>query len=253
MALRTRRRLWLPAILLAACLMSHFAVDLRGLRRLRVAVPAPVEERDRTKSIGGVGFLLSVWSVPLIATLSYTTNMRYGTIGEPVSTVSDTGHASRTISFPYFFIRWLGAVPLGRAFLIGIAIVASVGFCGAPRSRCSSSPRRAGSRLSGPSHPRVEPTAAVLVPGIFLLMGIGVAELIRGAGWLGGRSWRWVRSRSGSRTSRTSWTGSRVRRTNGFTRRGYDRRRRRWSGGGGAGFRLLAPSLVWTSDWWRSS
>ena len=91
-ALRTRRRLWLPAVFLAACLMSHLVVGIF------VAFGAfavwlfqhPLKSATRAISIGGVGVLLSaVWSLPLIVTLKYTTNM----LIDEAETVDDTEHA----------------------------------------------------------------------------------------------------------------------------------------------------------------
>jgi hypothetical protein len=79
-SLRTRRRLWLPAVLLACAVLSHIVVGIfvvvgalimwlfhRPIRSLRVA-----------GAVGAVGALLTAfWSVPLLATFAYTANMRY--------------------------------------------------------------------------------------------------------------------------------------------------------------------------------
>ncbi|HEY5164675.1 MAG TPA: hypothetical protein VIJ44_01865, partial [Acidimicrobiia bacterium] len=135
-ALRTRRAPWLPAVLLAATMMSHLVVAVFALlgaavvfvgARPRPTVPHPATRRailggvlaaggillavmsgsylaggllvvvglgivvfqiwpaatvTRAAAIGAVGALLTaVWSVPLVATLQYTTDMRYGSIG----------------------------------------------------------------------------------------------------------------------------------------------------------------------------
>jgi hypothetical protein len=79
-SLDTGRHLWLPAVLLAATVLSHIVVAVfavvgallvwlvrRPLRTWRVATP-----------IGVVGALLTaVWTVPLLVTQSYTASMRY--------------------------------------------------------------------------------------------------------------------------------------------------------------------------------
>ena len=79
-SLRTRRRLWLPAVLLAGAVLSHIVVGIffviaalvvwlfhRPLRTFRIA-----------GAVGIVGALLTAfWSVPLLATFAYTANMRY--------------------------------------------------------------------------------------------------------------------------------------------------------------------------------
>jgi hypothetical protein len=78
--LRTGRRPWLPAVLLACCVMSHIVVAFfaaflglvvwlcyRPRRTWRIAIPVSV-----------VGLLLTAtWSFPLVATNSYTSSMRY--------------------------------------------------------------------------------------------------------------------------------------------------------------------------------
>ncbi len=79
-SLRTGRRIWLPALLLAVTILSHVVVGIfvvvgavvvwlfyRPLRNLRVAV-----------AVAAVGALLTAfWTVPLLATFGYTANMRY--------------------------------------------------------------------------------------------------------------------------------------------------------------------------------
>jgi hypothetical protein len=203
-ALRTRRRLWLPAVLLAACLMSHLVVGILALfGAFAVWVfQHPLKSATRAMSIGAVGFLLSaVWSIPLIATLSYTTNMRYGTIGEPVSTCKTVspGQCYPDYLFPKYFFDPGGWEPYrwGAYILIGIAIIAAVGFL-----RRSTFTVLVLTALSGlafrfwselGSHVWNLRLLSFWYLGIHLLMGIGAAELIRGAGWLAGRGWRWAR------------------------------------------------------------
>jgi 6-pyruvoyl-tetrahydropterin synthase related domain len=88
-ALDHRRRLWLPAVLLAAVVMSHLVVAIFAVLAAiviwltrRGAIP----NLRRFAAIGAVGVLLTaVWSVPLLATLGYTTDMRYEPIDHYVA------------------------------------------------------------------------------------------------------------------------------------------------------------------------
>ncbi len=78
--LRTGRRPWVPAVLLACCVMSHIVVAMfaaflglvvwlcyRPRSTWRIAIPVSV-----------VGLLLTAtWSFPLVATQAYTSSMRY--------------------------------------------------------------------------------------------------------------------------------------------------------------------------------
>jgi hypothetical protein len=202
-ALRTRRRLWLPAVLLAACLMSHLVVGiLAAFGAFAVWLfQHPLKNATRALSIGAVGVLLSaVWSLPLIATLSYTTDMRYGTIGEPVSTCKSVspGQCYPDYLFPKYFFDPHGWEPYrwGAYILIGIAIVAAVGFLRRSTftvlvlTAMSGLAFRFWSELG--SHVWNLRLLSFWYLGIHLLMGIGAAELIRGAGWIAGRGWRWA-------------------------------------------------------------
>lgn len=80
----TRRRLWLPAVLLAATVLSHVVVGIFAVLGAAVVVAFRLRRRraGRTTTIaaaiGLVGALLTAfWTVPLLATFSYTANMRY--------------------------------------------------------------------------------------------------------------------------------------------------------------------------------
>lgn len=87
-ALDTGRRLWLPAVLLAAAVLSHIVVAAFAgaggilvwlLRRPGRTYPVAV-------AVGVVAALLTaIWTLPLLATQPYTTSMRY----EKVTTYSD--------------------------------------------------------------------------------------------------------------------------------------------------------------------
>jgi len=126
--------------------------------------------------------------------------MRYGTIGEPVSTCKSVtpGQCYPDYLFPKYFFDPAGWEPYrwGAYILIGIAIVAAVGFL-----RRSTFTVLVLTALSGlafrfwgelGTHVWNLRLLSFWYLGIHLLMGIGVAELIRGGGWLAGRGWRLV-------------------------------------------------------------
>jgi hypothetical protein len=112
-ALDHRRRLWLPAVLLGATVMSHLVV---GMFAVVGAVIVWLVRRPRRNvgllvAIGGVGGLLTaVWTFPLLSTLGYTTDMGYEPIRE-----------FRAYMFPWYpaYVLWI--VPL-----IVVAVVAGI-------------------------------------------------------------------------------------------------------------------------------
>jgi len=75
-----RRRAWLPAVLLAATVLSHIVVAIFAVAGAVVVVLAqrPIRNLRLAAAIGTVAALLTaVWSVPFGATLAYTTDMGY--------------------------------------------------------------------------------------------------------------------------------------------------------------------------------
>ncbi len=79
-ALRERRRLWLPAVLLAATILCHIVVAIFVVIGAVVVwlFHRPIRSFTRAGAIGAVAALLTAfWSVPLLATFGYTANMRY--------------------------------------------------------------------------------------------------------------------------------------------------------------------------------
>jgi hypothetical protein len=79
-SLRTRRMLWLPAVLLAATVLSHVVVAIfAAVAALAIwAVCGPVRRVGAAAAIAAVAALLTAfWTVPLLATFSYTASMRY--------------------------------------------------------------------------------------------------------------------------------------------------------------------------------
>ncbi|MFA5882842.1 MAG: hypothetical protein WDA60_03230 [Acidimicrobiia bacterium] len=195
MALRTRRHLWLPALLLALCLMSHLMV---GIFAVIGAVSVwlfhkPVKNIGRAAAIGGVGVLISaVWLVPLMVTMKYTTNMRYG----PIGVDAPAGQRYTDYLFPKYFFEPSGWPPYqwGAYVLIAIGLVA-----GAAMLRRSTFVVLTMTVLCGlafrfwtglGTHVWNLRLVSFWYFGVHLLMAIGVAELIRGTGWVAGYGWR---------------------------------------------------------------
>ncbi|MEP6623439.1 MAG: hypothetical protein ABJC79_03280, partial [Acidimicrobiia bacterium] len=90
-SVRTGRRSWLAAVLLAATVLSHVVVGMFvGVGAVVIVGAALTMRRPswgpvlaRAGAIGTVGVLLTAfWSVPLVATFGYTANMRYTKITE---------------------------------------------------------------------------------------------------------------------------------------------------------------------------
>jgi uncharacterized membrane protein len=84
MSLRTGQHRWVPAALFAATITSHLVVAIFIAVGGVVVWLAhrPIRNLGRAGAIALVGALLTaVWSLPLIATLGYTTDMRYEAIG----------------------------------------------------------------------------------------------------------------------------------------------------------------------------
>ena len=79
-SLETRRRLWLPALLLALTVLCHIVVGAFAVAGALVVWLAHGPRRTLriAAAIGVVAFLLTtVWSLPLLAAQSFTQNMRY--------------------------------------------------------------------------------------------------------------------------------------------------------------------------------
>jgi hypothetical protein len=110
-ALEHRRRLWLPAVLFAATVVSHLVV---GLFAVMGALIVWLARRPRRSfpSIAGIaavgGLLTAVWTLPLLATLAYTSDMGY----EPI-------RAFRLYMFPWYPAYALWMVPLIIAAVVG--------------------------------------------------------------------------------------------------------------------------------------
>ena len=106
-----RRRLWLPAVLLGATVMSHLVVAMFVVVGAVIVWLArrPRRNLGTVAAVAGVGGLLTaVWTVPLLATLGYTTDMGY----EPI-------RAFRAYMFPWYpaYVLWI--VPLVVIAIVG--------------------------------------------------------------------------------------------------------------------------------------
>jgi hypothetical protein len=131
----TRRRvnLWLPALLLAATAMSHLVVAVFAVYGALVLwlIRRPLRSWTRILAIVVVGGLITaVWSLPLVTSLGYTTDMRY----EPIQHYLDWMFLSEM-----WFLYPLALVAIGagiayrrRATLdvVGILVAAGLVFCG---------------------------------------------------------------------------------------------------------------------------
>jgi len=172
----------------------------------------PRETLTRALAIGAVGALLTaVWSVPLAATLKYTTDMRYGAI---------TQYSDFLFPFSYLWgIRGAWPWQWGATALITIALVPVLGALLAltvawgDRARVTAVLERrratlvlvALTALSGLlfrvwSSVQIAPAWNLRVLPfwylcVYLLMGVGVAELVRGGAWVAARARVWAEAR----------------------------------------------------------
>lgn len=186
-SLRTGRRMWLPALLLALVIMSHLVVAIFAVVGALVVWlgAGPLRSFRRAAAIGVVGGLLTaVWTVPLLAVIGYTTDMRYTAITQYSDYLFPSYLFGLGGMWPW---QWGATVLIGAAIMGGIigrrpstfVVVAITALCG----------------LLFRFWEDIQATTAWnlrFLPfwylGIFLLMGLGVAELIRGAAWLARRA-----------------------------------------------------------------
>ena len=189
-SLRTGRRMWLPAVLLAATVMSHLVVGIFvALGVLVVWLGSrPLKTLGRAAAIGVVGFFLSaLWLFPLLATLGYTTDMRYGAITQYTNYL-----------FPSYIVGVHGALPWewGAYALIAIAAVGAI-----IEKQRSTFQLVVLTSLAGLVFRLWESLQSTTVWNlrllpfwyicVFLLMATGVAEVLRGLAWLTKRVASW--------------------------------------------------------------
>jgi len=185
--LRTGRRLWIPAVLLAVTVMSHLVVAVFAIAGALIVWlgSRPWSTLRRAVAIGGVGALLTaIWTFPLLAVLQYTTDMRYTPITEYSAYLFPTYLFDFETIAPW---RW------GATVLIALAIVG-----GLINRRASTFVVVAITATGGLLFRFWEDIQATpawnlrFLPfwylGIFLLMGLGAAEVVRGSGWLARRA-----------------------------------------------------------------
>jgi hypothetical protein len=129
-ALERGRRPWLPAVLLAAVVLSHIVVAAFAAvgALLVLAIRRPGATLRVAAAIGVVGALLSaIWTVPLLATQHYTTSMRY----EKVTTYSDMLLDLPTWVWALMFVAVVAAGWWRRpttVLLLGVAVAFAVLF-----------------------------------------------------------------------------------------------------------------------------
>ena len=181
--LRTGRRLWVPAVLLAVTVMSHLVVAVFAIAGALIVWlgSRPWSSLRRAAAIGGVGALLTaVWTVPLLSVLQYTTDMRY----TPITQYSE-------YLFPSYLFDFDSIAPWrwGATLLIAVAVVGGLINRRAPTFVVVAITATGGLLFRFWEDIQATPAWNLrFLPfwylGIFLLMGLGVAELVRGVAWL---------------------------------------------------------------------
>jgi hypothetical protein len=141
-SLEHRRRMWLPAVLFAAVVMSHLVVGMFAVVGAVIVWLArrPYRTFPTVAAIGGVGALLTaIWTFPLLATLGYTSDMGY----EPIGHGPGGGLLGE---FGLYMFPWYPAYVLWMLPLIVAAIVGGILPGDASRSSSPRSPPSWGSR-----------------------------------------------------------------------------------------------------------
>ncbi|HEX5587705.1 MAG TPA: hypothetical protein VFZ17_10375, partial [Acidimicrobiia bacterium] len=130
---RSRVNLWLPALLLAATAMSHLVVAVFAVYGAGVLwlIRRPLRSFTRVAAILVVGGLLTaVWSLPLAASLGYTTDMRY----EPIQHQLDWMFLSEMwFLYPLALVAVGGGIAYRRRAaldVVGILVAAGAVFWG---------------------------------------------------------------------------------------------------------------------------
>ncbi len=224
-SLRTGRLKWIPALLLAATVTSHLIVAIfAALGALAVWLAyRPWRNLRRALAIGAVGALLTaVWVLPLVTTIGYTTDMRYDAIActdsrDPEVPTCDDRKDLDPMSYLFPESLWGadGAAPWewvggwwpwewGAASLTTIAVIGAV-VRGGKRAQAigvlvflsiaSAFLFRYWEEIQSTTvwNLRLVPFFYV---SVYLLMGLGVAELIRGGGWVARRFANELRTKS---------------------------------------------------------
>jgi len=171
-----RRRAWLPAVLLAATVLSHLVVAVFAVVGALVVWLAhrPARNYFRALAIGGVGALLTaVWSVPLVATLGYTTDMGYETIRRYVDYLLPSYF---WYLYPFALVAVVAVVVRRRWCTLQLAVITAA----------MALVFRLWDVFDTPAwNLRFLPFWYL---GLFLLAAVGVAELVRGIAALAART-----------------------------------------------------------------
>jgi hypothetical protein len=192
-SLEHRRRMWLPAVLFAAVVMSHLVVGMFAVVGALIVWLArrPNRTFPTVVAIGGVGALLTaIWTLPLLATLGYTSDMGY----EPI------GHGPGGGLFGEFGLYMFPWYPAYVLWMVPLIVAAVVG--GILARRRVTIELAALTAVMGLAFRFWEGFTDLfhstpvwnlrLLPfwylGLLLLAMLGAAELIRGAGTLLGRT-----------------------------------------------------------------
>ncbi len=192
-SLEHRRRMWLPAVLFAAVVMSHLVVGMFAVVGALIVWLArrPNRTFPMVAAIGGVGALLTaIWTLPLLATLGYTSDMGY----EPI------GHGPGGGLFGEFGLYMFPWYPAYVLWMVPFIVAAVVG--GILARRRVTIELAALTAVMGLAFRFWEGFTDLfhstpvwnlrLLPfwylGLLLLAMLGAAELIRGAGTLLGRT-----------------------------------------------------------------
>ncbi|HMF03171.1 MAG TPA: 6-pyruvoyl-tetrahydropterin synthase-related protein [Acidimicrobiia bacterium] len=184
-----RRRMWLPAVLFAATVMSHLVVGMFVVIGALVVCLArrPIRNFPTVAAIGGVGALLTaVWTLPLLTTLGYTSDMGYEAIGSGTSPhfLGEVG----LYMFPWYpaYVLWI--VPLVVAALVaGVIFRRRVTIELAAMTAIMGLAFAFWEQLTDLAHSTPVWNLRLLpfwYLGLILLAMLGAAELIRGAGEL---------------------------------------------------------------------
>src|SRR5581483_3015813 len=193
-ALQTRRRLWLPALLLALTVTSHLMVGVFAIVAGIVVwcFHHPWRNLARTAAIGTVAALVTAaWSLPLLATLGYATDMRYSPIGECATSApcNLAGQHYADYIFPSNLFDPHGALPYrwGAYILIGILIVVAIALARRGTLALLTIALVSGLMFRFWSSLGTKVWNLRALPfwylSVFLLMGVAVAELVWLAAW----------------------------------------------------------------------
>jgi hypothetical protein len=200
-ALQTRRRLWLPALLLAMTVTSHLMVGVFAIVAGVIVwlFHHPWRNLGRTAAIGVVSALLTaVWALPLLATLAYSTDMRYSPIGECASNPCNlAGQHYADYLFPSNLFDPQGWLPYrwGAYLLIGILIVVAIALARRGTLTLLTIALVSGLMFRFWTSLGTKVWNLRALPfwylSIFLLIGVAVAELIWLAAWAAGAYTAW--------------------------------------------------------------